>query len=229
MSTTAPELLDTFSTGWTKAVRQWADQSQTLWDQSQAFWAPLTAAPATAMSPPAAHPGHDPHGRHHHDHEHHHDHDHCHDDCECTCQCTDCRCCVPAADVVVHARIGERRVVPFQLTNRWRREHTVNLEVGPWHVCGGDGLVVTATMPEETLTLAPCQDAVVRLTIEVDLKGNSDGQDTTNVPGTPGAATCLSAYADVRFEGCARPQRVAVVVSPDHCDAIDVGCDCGCC
>ena len=41
--------------------------------------------------------------------------------------------------------------------------------------------------------------------------------------------SCVSAYADVRFEGCARPQRVAVVVLPAECDAVDVGCDCGCC
>ena len=41
--------------------------------------------------------------------------------------------------------------------------------------------------------------------------------------------SCASAYADVRFEGCARPQRVAVVVHPAICDAVELPCDCGCC
>ena len=43
--------------------------------------------------------------------------------------------------------------------------------------------------------------------------------------------SCASAYADVRFEGCARPQRVAVVVHPATCDARRSAppCDCGCC
>jgi hypothetical protein len=41
--------------------------------------------------------------------------------------------------------------------------------------------------------------------------------------------SCASAYADVRFEGCARPQRVAVVVHPAGCDALELPCDCGCC
>jgi phage-related tail fiber protein len=33
----------------------------------------------------------------------------------------------------------------------------------------------------------------------------------------------------VRFEGCARPQRVAVVVHPASCNAVELPCDCGCC
>ena len=53
--------------------------------------------------------------------------------------------------------------------------------------------------------------------------GVDTGRRTTDVE------SCVSAYADVRFEGCARPQRVAVVVLPAECDAVEVGCDCGCC
>lgn len=55
------------------------------------------------------------------------------------------------------------------------------------------------------------------------LRGDEQGRVIGDVDG------CATAYADVRFEGCARPQRVAVVVLPAECDAVDVGCGCGCC
>ncbi len=55
------------------------------------------------------------------------------------------------------------------------------------------------------------------------LRGDGQGLSIGDVNG------CATAYADVRFEGCARPQRVALVVLPAECDAVDVGCDCGCC
>ena len=116
-------------------------------------------------------------GRHHsHDHTHAHDHgrhdDHGHDHrhgekgCGCTgsggrrehehagggqdpCGCRDvCDCCVPAADVIVRARAGEVRVVPFLLHNPWRREREVALEVGPWHGCDGDDLEIRAVLEE---------------------------------------------------------------------------------
>ena len=208
-----------------------------------------------------------------HGHDHRHDHDGVHDHhgqqgcgCHDRCGCGDvCDCCVPEADVIVRARSGEVRVVPFRLHNPWRREREVSLEVGPWHGCDGD-LEVRAVLEEEKLVLAPCEDRVVRLLIST--RGAKDDGSSTNrsadavaqdatkdpaadavaakaarataarepvdvVVGTRGRTkdveSCVSAYADVRFEGCARPQRVAVVVLPAECDAVDVGCDCGCC
>jgi hypothetical protein len=142
---------------------------------------------------------------------------------------------VPEADVVVHARAGEVRVVPFRLSNRWRREREVTLAVGPWQVCGGRALEVRGVLEAEKLVLAPCEDRVVRLMVSVG------GGDVANTGGTGDQAgdnsqasatdvdESVSAYADVRFEGCGRPLRVAVVVSPGRCDAVDISCDCGCC
>ena len=187
-----------------------------------------------------------------------------HDSC-----CRDaCDCCVPEADVVVRARAGEVRVVPFRLHNTWRREREVSLEVGPWHVCAGDDdLEIRAVLEEDKIVLKPCEDRIVRLLISTrganddgssstrDAKGANDPAapaESTDAPGKSAKPTstagrkpvdvavdtrrrstdvdaCVSAYADVRFEGCARPQRVAVVVLPAECDAIEVGCDCGCC
>ncbi len=186
----------------------------------------------------------------------------CHDSC-----CRDaCDCCVPEADVIVRARAGEVRVVPFRLHNPWRREREVSLEIGPWHVCAGDeDLEVRAVLEDEKIVLKPCEDRIVRLLIStrgVDDDGvwsprDNRGANDAAVPTEPVAAakrartagagrepvdvvagatrrtsdveSCVSAYADVRFEGCARPQRVAVVVLPAECDAVETGCDCGCC
>ena len=186
--------------------------------------------------------------------------DGCHDSC-----CREaCDCCVPEADVVVRARAGEVRVVPFRLHNTWRREREVSLEVGPWHICSGDGdLEIRAILEEDKIVLRPCEDRVVRLLISTR-GANDDGSsstrdkdphdpaETVDAAGktakptrtagrkpvdvvvetrrrTTDVESCVSAYADVRFEGCARPLRVAVVVLPAECDAVDVGCDCGCC
>jgi hypothetical protein len=282
MSTTAPEYLTTIRDSWAQAMQQWVDQSTSAWDQSTSAWdqwsqAWVGAVPQMlgvpvgavgAVAAPTRGPGHH-HHRHGHDEkdcgcgdrgratadrhgkEHRHDHD-------CGCCGDACDCCVPEADVIVRARAGELRVVPFRLSNRWRREREVTLAVGPWQVCGGGALEVTGVLEAEKLVLAPCEDRVVRLLVSV--RGTATTPtDPTSDPATekaadkaaekaakagdatvvtttmtPGGQTvdvdeCVSAYADVRFEGCGRPLRVAVVVSPAECDPVDVCCDCGCC
>ena len=193
-------------------------------------------------------------------HEHHgrwEDHDHQGHGDSGAC-CDGCTCCVPDADVIVHARAGEVRVVPFQLSNPWRREREVTLEVGPWHQCQGEGLEVVAALEDQELVLAPCEDRLVRLVVSVraaagnhsadrerdessderERDESSDERERTPSVDTVGAqlrarrtkdvAGCASAYADVRFEGCGRPQRVAVLVSPADCDPVETCCDCGC-
>lgn len=197
------------------------------------------------------------HGRDHHDHDHHDHHDH-HGS---TCSCRDgCGCCVPDADVVVHTRVGERRIVPLALHNAWRRERPVTLAVGPWHLGTVSDLAVVAVLEEEQVTLAPCEDRIVRLVIGVTTTagqgGDGQGGQGGGGKGSDAAApseedssdarldthvgmgqgrlpgdldACACAYADVRLEGCSRPLRVAVVVSPSTCDPVRAGCDCGCC
>ena len=282
MTTTAPEYLATLRDGVAEAVQQWLDQSSTAWDQWSRAWTPTDAAmgwwvPGSTGGPEKARAGQgatkgrhdhgcDCHQGHRQDHGPDHEHGcgggqegcHAHDHGaarpqRCGGGCGDpCRCCVPDADVVIHARVGEVRVVPFHLRNAWRRERPVSLEVGPWHGCDGDGLTVRALLEEESIVLAPCEDRVVRLLVAVrpsSTDGQNDGADAGSTDGQNAGSTygqnaghsanlgriggdvegCATAYADVRFEGCARPQRVAVVVLPAECDAVDVGCDCGCC
>jgi hypothetical protein len=267
MSTTTPDLFTSLRTGWTDAVQHWMDSSQTLWEDLAASF-PTAGTPGAGMpwaGTRTTRPRHDHHDHHDHHHEHgrdhHHGHDHDHRDCDhrdcdhhCGCHGA-CDCCEPDADVVVHTRVGERRILPLSLHNPWRRERDVTLEVGPWHVCCGDGVTVVAVLEEEQLTLQPCEDRVVRLVVGVtsasgnDTGGSDSGGTETGGTTPTGSATddlgadvgagqgrlprdvaaCTSAYADVRFEGAARPLRVAVVVRPAGCDPVEVGSDCGCC
>lgn len=276
MTTTAPEYLSTIRDSVAEAVQQWVDQSATAWDQWVGAWTPVAEAGASAVGASLRVPGSAPmartraRGRHHdgqdcgcgdpahgsreqHRHDERH-HGHHHDGQECSCRdhrhgcCPDaCDCCVPQADVVVRARAGELRVVPFRLHNPWRREREVTLDVGPWHVCGGDGVEVRARLEETSLVLGPCEDRVVRLLVTATGSGGHEGSEEKPTPARAARAAareeqaqqvtrrggdvqaCVSAYSDVRFEGCARPLRVAVVVLPVDCDPVEVGCDCGCC
>jgi len=243
---TAPDLLSSLTAGWNDAMQKWWDQSQTAIDPWKQAWD--TIAPRDADEHRRRH-AHD-HG-HDHGHDHEHDHEHTSCDCDCDSDCKNaCRCCIPDADVVLHARAGEQRVIPFLLRNPWRRDREVTVAVGPWQVCDGGRLEVTSVFDVgESLTLQPCEKRVVRLKLLV--RGICDNsKDANDSPADDqkrktGADTkgdvlkdrqldcdvesCASAYADVRFEGCARPQRVAVVVHPASCDAIVLPCDCGCC
>jgi len=224
MTTTAPDLITTLTTGWADAVQQWADQSQTMWEQwGMAPWPPQADPRPAGRRAGGPRPGTRPAHEHHRGHERHHH--------GCECETDVCACCVPDADIVLHARAGERRVVPFVLHNRWRREREVSVEVGPWHRCSGADLRIQAKVDGEGFTLGPCEDRVVRLLVAV---AGVDDEAVTTEDGEPAVRLgdveqCSSAYADVRFEGCARPQRVAVVVEPAECGAVEVDCDCGCC
>jgi len=240
---TAPDLLSTLTTGWNDAMQQWWEQSQTVFDPWKQAWdtvLPGVAGQARSM----------PSGRHRPQGSRPHGGRSCgceQDGCE-SCGCESCECesgipanrghrCVPDADVLVQARAGEQRVIPFVLRNPWRRERTVSIAIGPWQVCGGDGLEVQAVVEAgESLTLQPHEKRVVRLMVTVrgicdetkDTKGNSKGDQKDDQPFGCDVRSCAGAYADVRFEGCARPQRVGVVVHPASCDAVELPCDCGC-
>jgi len=236
---TAPDLIATLKTGWDDAVQQWWDQSQAALDPWKQAWD--TMAPGVSeqtLGMPS---------RHHHAHEHGRGHghgdDHAHGHAYTRCDCdSHCGCIIPDADIVLHARAGEERVIPFLLRNPWRREREVAVAVGAWHVCEGGRLEVRSEVDAgESLTLQPCENRVVRLGVRVqgicddatntkdDTKGDPKSAPTDERRFGCDVESCASAYADVRFEGCARPQRVAVVVHPASCNAVELPCDCGCC
>lgn len=160
-----------------------------------------------------------------------------------------CDCCVPDADVLVHARAGERRVVPLLLTNPGRRPMTVTVDVGAFSPCGssGDISVDARVVPDTEVQLAACGRETVELVLEIGRPGTQ--HDSQQQPGTATAARedavvaihsgrvlrrtdeqCSTLVSDVRFVGCgSRALRIGVIVLPAACDAYEVRCDCGCC
>lgn len=149
--------------------------------------------------------------------------------------------CHPDVDLILNTRLGERRVLPFRVRNTWRRERQVTLAVGAWQHCRGDQnlRVQGAFDVGDTLTLAPCSTTTVRLLVGTTT-GGKDRSDSADDLGDlrargkdgqlPDLGCCSTWYTDLRFEGCARPQRLAVVVHSTACAAIDLRCGCdGCC
>jgi hypothetical protein len=163
-----------------------------------------------------------------------------------------CRCCVCDADLVIEARVGERRIVPVIIENRWRRARDVEVELSSWTGVSDTVQVNADILGAAAFTLAPCGQQQVVLVV------NIAGQAATN-PGsnTPGKATpakpaaaakdtpptrviegrqlpdvdrCLVSYADLRIKGCdLRSVRVAVAILPRDCEAYTIDCGCSCC
>ncbi|MFN0121846.1 MAG: hypothetical protein ACKV2V_15235 [Blastocatellia bacterium] len=142
------------------------------------------------------------------------------DDCHC-------RCCVVNADLLVNARVGERRVVPLVIENNMRREREVSLELSSWTNRDDKGIQVAGLIEGPTkFTLKACEERVVTLIVNV-----------SGAP-TPGAnenrmqdvTECQVVYADLRVVGCdIRPIRIAVSVLPRDCGPTRIDCRCGCC
>jgi hypothetical protein len=230
-ATTSPEDL----------LRQWTEATYQPWIAlAKALQDPATAAamgyPTTAPKP--THPGgywtkwSAPYTDHSRKHGYH---------CGCgSCVKDDCYCycCIVDADLVVHARLGERRVVPLTIENNRRRERSIRLELSTFTSKGGSPSGVTGQLlsPEE-FTLAPCEQREITISIEAGLRedprpqpqtGDKEADDRTER--LPDVDDCLVAYADLRVVGCDhRPIRIAVTILPRDCDAYRVDCACGCC
>jgi hypothetical protein len=175
---------------------------------------------------------------HHHGHEHHRHHgDHCRcrdcepDDCHC-------RCCIVNADLVVSARLGERRLVPITIENNRRREREIKLELSEFSSKGGSGTEVTGQLLGDTeFTLAACEQREAIVGIEVGGRAAEpkavtakDREEGKVPPRRPDVDDCEVAYADLRIVGCeSRPVRIAVATLPRDCHAYPVDCACDCC
>ena len=141
-------------------------------------------------------------------------------------RCDHCSCCScgDGADVLIEARVGERRVVPVTLHNPRRRPVTATLQPGDWTSCSSDAPpVVTRLVPSGEVALGPCESSQVLAVIEVGGQGSKDGND--NVIGDLRCCTVL--VSDIRIEGCGTTVRLAVAVLPTDCGELEVTC-CGC-
>jgi hypothetical protein len=154
---------------------------------------------------------------------------------ECECEdCRDCerddcfcRCCIGDADLVVYARLGERRVVPIVIENERRREKTIHLDFSGFKSRGGDPAGITSTLtPNEDFTLPPCAERPVVLVIEIPATGFSTSANEARTD----VDECRVLYGDLRVEGCdIRPVRIALAILPRDCDAYEIECGCSCC
>lgn len=149
-----------------------------------------------------------------------------------------CKCWVTDADLVIEARLGERRIVPVIIENHWRRERDIELELSSWTKIGENIAITANILSETTFKLAPCGEAHVVIGVNVGA-GQTEGGGNSPPAGRgrdaaegrlPDVDRCLVSYADLRIKGCdLRSIRIAVAVLPRDCDAYTVDCDCGCC
>jgi hypothetical protein len=154
-----------------------------------------------------------------------------------------CRCCIADCDLLIEARVGERRIIPITIENHWRRERPIELELSSWTKITDDVVVRGELLTETTFTLAPCGEAhpVIGVTVGIgdratppDTKPNAnpvrEAQAADAQRLLPDVDHCGVAYADLRIKGCdLRSIRIAVAVLPRDCDAYVVDCACGCC
>lgn len=215
------------------------ETARRLVDLSLAAWEPMFAALDDLWSGwgdlagPSGRPGARPHPRHGHGRAHEH-----RPGCGCDgaesgadrCGCDHCRCCGCAddVDVLVEARVGERRLVPISVHNPRRRATTVTLTPGPWTSCSdGAPPVKAAVVPGGEVTLEPCETREVVLVLVI-----GEGQQEDPGAGEPrgDVRCCTVSTCDIALDGCGERVRVAVAVLPLDCGALDVTCcDCGCC
>lgn len=146
-----------------------------------------------------------------------------------------CHCCITDADLVVYARVGERRVVPITIDNCRRRERAIRLELSNWRRSGGreSDVNVQATLTPQEFTLTSCEERVVSLLVGTDLVQRNEGAASSDQPRERlegDVDDCLVLYADLRVEGCdIRPVRIALVLLPRDCGAYEVSCCSACC
>lgn len=183
---------------------------------------------------------------HHAYRKHWHHHRHRGYDCDCDecrhryCRRDDChcRCCVVDADLMVSARLGERRVVPITIENTRRREREIKLELSDFATRRGSQTNVTGRLvPPTEFTLAACEEREAVVVIDIDRRQGDEGGGEGGEPAEevgrdklPDVDECVVAYADLRIVGCdRRPVRIAVSILPRDCHSYPVDCDCGCC
>ena len=151
----------------------------------------------------------------------------CEEDCDCDCEREDschCNCCIVDADLIVYARMGETRVIPFTIENKWRRERKIKLELSEWRRRGGHHGPIRAEIlpPAPEFELPPCGHKKLTMIARIgELPGEREFFDVDD---------CTVYYADLCVHGCdIRPLRIALAILPRDCKSWEIECRCGCC
>lgn len=150
---------------------------------------------------------------------------------DCCARCgpdpCECKCCVADSDLVVEARVGERRVIPITIENQWRREREIELELSSWTTLNDGVSIQGHIMTPTVFTLKPCGEERVILVVEVSGEGSKTDGNQTKIGDV---RHCAASYADLRIKGCdLRPVRIAVAVLPRDCDDYVIDCQSACC
>lgn len=92
----------------------------------------------------------------------------CRSDC-CKPDPCGCRCCIADCDLLVEARIGERRIIPITIENHWRRARDIDLELSSWTKLTDTLSIRGEILTADKFTIPPCGEAhvVLGLTIGV--------------------------------------------------------------
>ena len=146
-------------------------------------------------------------------------------DCSCAQDTCHCKCCIVDADLVIYARLGERRIVPISIDNRWRRERKIELNLGEWSTHGGSPAptVQAELQPKvESIELPPCGSKQVLLVVSSSVPEKEHGPTDVD--------DCRVFYADLSVQGCEiRPVRIALALLPLDCGPYRIHCGCRCC
>lgn len=142
-----------------------------------------------------------------------------------------CACCVYDADLVVHARLGEQRVVPVRISNARTRTRQISLELSEFTTSGGRDVPIQGSITTRTkFELAACEREEAILLVRTGATVAASLEQAREAGRIEDVDDCLVGYADLRIQGCdVRPVRVAVALLPRDCDAYEVHCTCGCC
>ncbi|MBV7335258.1 hypothetical protein KFU94_44865 [Chloroflexi bacterium TSY] len=160
----------------------------------------------------------------------------CPDDCCCSDPCKyddcHCQCCITDADLLIHARVGDRQMVPLVIENNRRRERDVELSISDWTTHKDQPVKINGRILDpDSFTLGACEERAVVLAI--DVAGTDSTIDDTGAPANqqlPDVDSCKVYYADLRVKGCdIRSIRIAVAVLPRDCANHVIDCHCGCC
>ncbi|MBV7257794.1 hypothetical protein KCG44_13490 [Pacificimonas sp. WHA3] len=152
--------------------------------------------------------------------------------CEDDCQTDDCgcTCCVADSDLVIEARVGEQRVIPIIIENKWRRKRDIEVQLSDW-ACGDSKLKIEGRIADPLkFTIEPCGEH--KLMLVVSIAGIASLNDSTGTTARlpEDVESCVVCYADLRMKGCdVRPIRIAVAVLPCECGAYRVDCCQACC
>jgi len=234
--TILPPVSDWTQMGADQPYSQWMDSWNSAMSGMVNAWSQALQNGLNAYAPQAPTRQRGPEHQHHHHEEHEHRCEACqhdHESCGCGSRDCSCSCCIGDSDLIIQARVGERRVVPIVIENTSHREKAVELELSDWSTnrSGNPAVKVTGKLMEPlTFTIAPCSEQAVTIVVEAVVDPASTDTKAVNRITLGDVDGCTVYYADLRVKGCdIRPVRIALSLLARDCSPLTIDCRCECC